>query len=127
MSINKSEIVKSITLQMNSALQYFITGLTLLKNLQDWRSAADEGSEIDFKDYESNNAKDNIELFGENAEYDELQHLDGDMINLILGKIIGPNDSVIDSIEHHLKNTTIQEGTHAGKTYWQILQMSKKS
>lgn len=127
MAINREELVKSMVASMVEGLNLVISGLNTLEFVQEWRSDAAGGDPIDFAEYESGNVLGNLEILGENAENSNYQHLDGAVVNKLLGAVLGGDESVADSVRHHLNNTTVSGGPYNGKTYWEIIQIARRS
>jgi len=126
MATDKTEIARSIVTNLIESIPLFIGGLGAIQGLQEWRNEADDGDPIDFNDYESGNVAGNEELIGENATDSRLKHLDGALVNKILGAVLGDDGSTNDSIVHHMQNTTVSSGPLSGKTYWELIQMVRK-
>jgi len=122
MATDKTEIARSIVTSLIESIPLFVGSLEAIQGLQEWRDDADDGDSIDFNDYESGNGT-NEELIGENATDIRLKHLDGALVNKILGAVLGDDGSTTDSIVYHMQNTTVSTGPLSGKTYWELLQM----
>jgi len=123
MATDKTEIARSIVTNLIKSIPLFVGSLEAIQGLQEWRNDADDGDAIDFNDYESGNAGGNEELIGENATDIKLKHLNGALVNKILGAILGDDGSTADSVVNHMQNTTVSNGPLSGKTYWELLQM----
>lgn len=126
MAINQDAIVQGIAVAVVNEVDKLMEALMALRDLQEWRDEAGPTGSIDFADYESKDEPVNTQILGENATHDTLKHLDGAMLNKCLGQVLGGDDSIVDTISHHLENTIVSGGPYNGKTYWEITQMVRR-
>jgi hypothetical protein len=123
MAVNQEIIAQDIALETVKQVGKFVEALMNLRDLQEWRNESDI---TDFAYWDSDNTNDATELFGENAASENLMHIDGALMNKILGQVLGPDISVTDSVMHHLENTTVSGGPYNGKTYWEMTQLVRR-